>query len=99
MTEDEWRIVNSLASQLQHFRDRDGKQYIDQGLDDLLDRTQAMLNENRLKLLRGSGPFYLVSERELRQLQVLVWGARMIFEHEPREFNDVIDAIRSRTPQ
>jgi hypothetical protein len=39
--------------------------------------------------------FYLITEDQLQKLQVIAWGARMIFSHEPKAFNDTIDAIRS----
>lgn len=40
--------------------------------------------------------FYLITEEQLRKLQVLTWGARMIFSHEPKAFNDTLDAIRAK---
>jgi len=47
VTKHQWQIVNALASQLQHFYDRDGKQYADQELADLLNQTEEMLNQTR----------------------------------------------------
>jgi len=101
MDQNEFQLVNALASQLQHFRDRDGKQYNDLALDNLLERAQEALNKNQVSLIgsRDPGDIYFVTEGELQRLQVLVWGARMIFEYEPREFNDVVERIRSRPKQ
>jgi len=44
MTKNEWDLINCLASQLAHFRDRDGLQMADEQLDDLLDKAELCLD-------------------------------------------------------
>jgi hypothetical protein len=47
MTPDEWRFINDVLSQLQHFRDCDGLQKSDSELDALLDKGQLLLDIHR----------------------------------------------------
>ena len=89
MTESEWRLVNSLASQLQHFRDCDGQQLPDSGLDNLLNGTQKMLEFNRWRLnVSPAGPRYRITEEQLLSLQ----GTK----DNPDRFHRLIDQIRSQ---
>jgi len=51
MTQTEFDIINSIASQLQHFVDGDNLQMPRQALQDLLDQAEKLLYRGRCQLI------------------------------------------------